>query len=411
MYLKIDRNKCTGCSECVTSCPFGAIELRGALASEREGCTGCGICANSCPFGAITLAQEEGSAGDNGGKEKPGGGVWVYIEHFGGGLAGVTKEMIATGRRLADDLNTTLSAVLLGNEVGPLAQELLYYDIDLVYAADHPELKIFRTEPYTRVIAGVARRERPEVLLMGATTTGRDLAPRLAARLGTGLTADCTELTVDKENRRLLQTRPAFGGNLLATIVTRGAYPQMATVRPGVMGAAEKSRVQKGLSISVPVELEQGDTRVGAQWVLQELKQIVKLEECDVIVSGGRGVGSPEGFKMLEELAGLLGGQVGGSRLAVERGWVGAERQVGQTGKSVRPKLYIACGISGAVQHVVGMSGARYVVAVNTDRYAPIFNAANLGIVADCREVVGEWIKLLRGTENNNHGKGAAVNE
>jgi electron transfer flavoprotein alpha subunit len=293
--------------------------------------------------------------------------------------------------------------VLAGKNVKGLAGEMGEGGADIVYVMEDAGLEEGRTLAHARAIADVAREKKPAVVLFSATPFGRELAPRISRRLGVGLTADCTELGVDAATKNLLQTRPAWGGNLMATIYSPEARPQMSTVRPGVMKALAKEPGRKADVVQVKVGLKPEDARLQVLELKKEIHKKVDLSEAKIIVSGGNGVGSKDGFRMLEELAGLLGAEVGGTRIAAESGWVTPDRQVGQTGQSVCPDLYIACGISGAIQHRSGMAGAKTIVAINSDPNAPIFQIADIAIAADMFKVLPELIKALKDGE----GKGA----
>jgi len=321
-------------------------------------------------------------------------GVWVFAEQNEGRLRRVSLELLGKGRELANRLGVELTAILLGENVGKLCADLIHYGADRVLWAISPKLRYFSTDIYTRVIASAATEHKPEIFLVGATYVGRDLAPRIARRLGAGLSADCVSLDIDEETRLLQQTCPAFGGSLMVTIVTPKHRPQMATVRPGVMQPLQKS-TRKGETISIPVDIEDKDMRVSTLDVIKETRRGIELEQAEIIVAGGMGVGSAEDFKMLGRLAELLGGEVGASRDAVEAGWAPSDCMIGQTGKTVKPKLYIACGISGAVQHAVGMKDSEVIVAISKDRKAPIFEIADYGIVADLHQVIPLLIQEL----------------
>jgi electron transfer flavoprotein alpha subunit len=315
-------------------------------------------------------------------------GVFVFAQQVDNKLAGVSYELLGKGKELAKDLRCEVTAVLLGSKVKDLAVKLAQYGADRVILADDPALEVYMTEPYAYVLSEVARRYKPEVLLYGATTIGRDLAPRVSARIHTGLTADCTGLEIEPETHHMLMTRPAFGGNIMATIVCAEFRPQMATVRPGVM-----QRLEPNDSARCPVEhVELKDI---ASHVNVEILDVVKkvsgkmdIQDAKVLVSGGRGMGNPENFAILEELANVLGGTVSSSRAAVDSGWMEKDRQVGQTGKTVRPNLYIACGISGAIQHLAGMEESDIIVAINKDPTAPIFEVADYRVVGDALKIV-----------------------
>jgi electron transfer flavoprotein alpha subunit len=315
-------------------------------------------------------------------------GVAVYAEQRDGKIAKVALQLLGKARDLAEDLGVEVYAYLLGSGIKPLAQELIAYGADKVYIADDPKLKHFQTGPYTKVIVDMIKQSMPEIVLYGASFLGRDLAPRVAQRITTGLTADCTELTIDKKDRLLQQTRPAFGGNIMATIQTPNHRPQMATVRPGIMEQRQKDAARQGQVVEVAAGLSESDIWTKILDVVKEQKAHVNLEEAKIIVSGGRGVGSQEGFKVIRDLAEVLGAEIGGSRVAVEKDWIDQAHQVGQTGKSVRPELYIACGISGSIQHRAGMSTSKLIVAINKDPNAQIFGVADFGIVGDLHEIL-----------------------
>jgi electron transfer flavoprotein alpha subunit len=321
----------------------------------------------------------------------------VVAEHLHGRLRRGTYELLGEGRRLADKLGVELSAVLLGDQVQALAADLIAHGADKVYLAQDPVLAHYRTGPHTDVLAGLINQHQPEVVLISATPQGRDLAPRLAARLSAGLTADCTGLDISENDRLLVQTRPAFGGNLMATIICRQARPQMATVRPGVMKALEANPARAGEVVTASVHLdERGILAKIIEIIQQEGESQVNLQDAEIIVSGGRGMGKAESFALIRELAEVLGGAVGASRGAVDAGWIPAYHQVGQTGRTVQPKLYLACGISGAVQHLAGMSSSDCIIAINKDPAAPIFNVATYGVVGDLFEIVPALTKKLK---------------
>lgn len=314
--------------------------------------------------------------------------VWVFAEQRGGELSKAALQLLGKGRDLADTLGQKLCAVLLGENVEGLAKELVAHGADIVYTADNPRLKNFQTDTYTYIISNLIKEKDPNIMLFGATHIGRDLAPRIAQRVYVGLTADCTGLDIDPETRNLLQTRPAFGGNLMATIKTPNHRPVMSTVRPGVMKALDADPVRQGEIIPVDSDVPDHVMIAKIIEIVKETKHAVNLEDADIIVSGGRGVGSPEGFQVVQELADALNGVMGASRATVDLGWIAQDHQVGQTGKTVQPKLYIACGISGAIQHRAGMQNSDYIIAINKDPDAPIFGIAHFGIVGDLHDVV-----------------------
>ncbi len=394
MRIIVNRDVCSGCEECIASCPYDAIIMEGDKATINEYCQNCLACLSVCPEGAILEIKETGDEPKDRSALEAYRGVWVFAEQRGGRVAPVAYELLGAGRQLAQMLGVELSAVLLGAG-GPEAQELIRWGADKVDYADDPAFADFNDEPYAKALSALIEEHKPEIVLAGATPIGRSFVPRVAARLKAGLTADCTQLDVDFESRDLLQIRPAFGGNIMATILTPQHRPQIATVRPRVMKRNEYDAGRTGAAIKITP----GDTS-SRTTVLETVKEAsglaVNLQEADVIVSGGRGLQNPEGFGMLKELADLLGGVVGASRAAVDEGWIPYSHQVGQTGKTVCPKLYVACGISGAVQHLVGMQSADIIVAINKNPEAPIFSVATYGIVGDVYEVVPALIKKIR---------------
>ena len=318
-------------------------------------------------------------------------GVWVFAEQREGHLEKVSLELLGEGRKIADKLGVKLTALLLGSGIKDLGKGLRNHGADEVLVVDNKELEHYTTDGYTKVICDLVNKRKPGILFIGATFIGRDLGPRVAARLETGLTADCTSLDVDITNGNLLATRPAFGGNLMATIVCPDHRPQMATVRPGVFEKLEEEEKEGGVE-EIPVNLSSEDIRTKVLEIVKENKEIVDISEANFIVAGGRGVGSQENFKLLYELAEALGGVVAASRAAVDKGWLDKAYQVGQTGKTVRPNIYIACGISGAIQHVAGMQDSDLIIAVNKDESAPIMKIADYGIVGDIVKVIPQMI-------------------
>ena len=392
MELKVDLEKCTGCGTCVFACPFGAIDVVNGKAHVYESCTDCGACVDQCPEAALFIGVRV--AGEA--RVQDYRNVWVFAEQRDGVLTKVSHQLLGRARELAGTLGAKTEAALLGHNVEHLAAELVASGADTVYYADHPLLEHYRTDAYSRVLSEMIQSIKPEIVLFGATTIGRDLAPRISQRIYTGLTADCTGLEVDEGERLLLQTRPAFGGNIMATIVTARHRPQMATVRPGVMRASPPDPTRQGTVEKVPVELNPDDLNVEILRVVKEARRRANLEEAKIIVSGGRGLGGPEGFKLMADLAEAIGGEVGSSRAAVDAGWITQDYQVGQTGKTVRPDLYFACGISGAIQHQAGMKESRFIVAINKDPGAPIFQIADAGMVGDLFTIVPELIKQLK---------------
>ncbi len=324
--------------------------------------------------------------------------IWVYLEQEEGQAHPVSWELLGAAQRLAAELPGSLvEGVLLGDKVAGIAEEAFRYGASRVYLIDDPVLNVYRNLPYGFGISNLVQKYQPEIFLVGATTLGRGLASVIATRVQTGLTADCTELTIDPDKKILAATRPTFGGNLMATILCQKQRPQMATVRPRVLPTPQPLPQASGELIREPLGMSEAEVAVKlVRFMPADSEERINLEYADVIVSGGRGVGDPAGFKLLEELAGLLGGVVGASRPVVDAGWVSYAHQVGQTGKTVRPKLYVAAGISGAIQHRVGMSGSNFVLAINSDPHAPIFQVADLGLVGDLYQVIPELINQVK---------------
>ncbi len=392
MSIKVIKDKCIGCKLCIKSCPFGIITVDNKLAMIGEGCNLCGACVPSCKFGAIVIEREQVVLKDYSGYR----GVWVFAEQRKGKVEGVAYELLGEGRKLADRLQVPLSAVLLGQNVAEQATELIAHGADKVYLYDDPVLANFQDDTYGEVFIKLVEEEKPEIILIGATSIGRSLAPKIALRVRTGLTADCTGLEVDTLNRNLLQTRPAFGGNIMATIICPNYRPQMATVRHKVMKKAVRQADHKGEIIKKQFDFTAISIKTKVLNIVEEVTKTINIAEADIIVSGGRGMGGPENFKLLEELAQVLGGAVGSSRAAVDAGWMPYSHQVGQTGRTVCPKLYIACGISGAIQHLVGMQSSDVIVAINKDAQAPIFKLATFGIEGDVLQVVPALTKQFK---------------
>lgn len=322
-------------------------------------------------------------------------GVFVFVEQREGEVQRVSLELIGKGREIAEKLGETVTAVVLGNNIADKTKSLIHHGADEVLYVDNAALDIYMTEPYTKALTEVINTKKPGIFLIGATAIGRDLAPRVSARVHTGLTADCTSLDIDDETRNLLMTRPAFGGNIMATIICPDHRPQMSTVRPGVMQLFEKDEAREGNVEEVKVAFAKEDMNVEILEVVKETKQKINIEEAKILVSGGRGIGKAESFEVLKELAAGLDGQVSASRAVVDAGWIDRDHQVGQTGKTVRPDLYIACGISGAIQHLAGMEESEFIVAINKDAGAPIFEVADIGIVGDLNKVVPALIDEL----------------
>jgi len=383
--------KCIACSLCVKACLFDGIRLDGKTPVLTDHCTGCGACVEVCKVGAIVSEGKPAPPPDLGSYRD----IWVIAEQQDQGVHSVSFELLGKARELAAVRNCGVAAVLVGNKVADYASALIHGGADVVYVADAPFLYPYRTCPHERVIAGLLEEHKPEIVLVGATCMGRDLAPRLSNRFKTGLTADCTGLTIDEQDGCLLQTRPAFGGNIMATIVTAHHRPQLATVRPGVMQSVHSDE-RIGRVVEVEATADSADDFVRVLQTVAKPGSGVKLEKAPVIVSGGRGLQGPDNFRMLEDLAELLDGQVGASRAVVDLGWIEHAHQVGQTGKTVKPRLYIACGISGAIQHLAGMQQADVIVAINRDPYAPILKIAHVALIGDVHKIVPELITQLK---------------
>jgi len=322
--------------------------------------------------------------------------VYVYAEQRDGVFQKVAYELIGKAKELAADLGQEVVAVALGDKVTNTARELFNYGADQVIVVDHPTLSEYLTEPYTKAMYAIIKAKDPEVVLFGASAIGRDLAPRVSARVHTGLTADCTKLEIDEETKGLMMTRPAFGGNIMATIICPDYRPQMATVRPGVMKALEKDTSKMGEVEVFDAGLNESDVNLKIREVVKETKKVADITEAKILVSGGRGIGGSEGFAPLKELADVLGGEISSSRACVDAGWIVRDHQVGQTGKTVRPDVYIACGISGAIQHAAGMEDSELIIAINKNNTAPIFDIADVGIVGDVNAIVPKLTEALK---------------
>lgn len=394
MGIKVISDKCFGCKLCISACPLGAIKVENKKAIiDLDKCSLCGACIASCKLGAIEITKEDVNVVDKSQYK----GIWVFAEQYEGDVHPVALELLGEGRKLAKDLGVELCAMLLGDSsIEKETKKLVEHGADKVYVATAPELKHYTTLPYSTVISDMIRQYKPEIVLFGATTTGRDLASRIAARINAGLTADCTGLAIDKETKLLQQTRPAFGGNIMATIICKNHRPQMSTVRPKVFKKAAPDASRKGQVIKFVPKIGSDDLLVKIVEVIKDKTVKVNLAEAEIIVSGGRGLQAAENFKLVEELAEVIGGAVGASRATVDAGWISSHHQVGQTGKTVCPKLYIAVGISGAIQHLAGMGSSDIIVAINKDPDAPIFKVATYGIVGDLFEVVPKLTRKLK---------------
>jgi electron transfer flavoprotein alpha subunit len=404
MSVVVHEEKCKGCKLCVAACPYAAISIQEKKAVLSTTCINCGACIDSCEFDAITFEGSQERIRMDVASFK---GIYVFIERDNQAASKVSLELLGKAQGLANEfskrgINQSVTAILIGHELGNIADELIYYGADHVIIVKDEPFRMYRTDIYTKAIVQIASEKKPEILLFGATPQGRDLAPRVANRLRTGLTADCTALEICPDEGILLQTRPAFGGNIMATIVCPDNRPQMATVRPGVMKKHPRDPEKTGTKEVMAVDLDEKDFIIRILDIIRSTKKHGKLEDAKIIVAGGHGVNSQQGFKILEDLSAELGAEVGASRAAVDAGWIGQDHQIGQTGKTVQPDLYIACGISGSIQHLAGMSQSRYVISINTDRKAPIVAASDVTFIGDLFQVVPMLTDKIREYKEKN---------
>ena len=412
MAIVVIKDKCKGCNLCIKACPFEAIDMVDKIAVINDKCTACNQCIPACPFDAIESTEDDEEVDLSAYKD-----IWVYAEQRHGKIMNVGLELIGEGHRLAKEISddTKVCAVLIGQDIEHLVDECYEYGAEKVILIQDPLLKNYTTDGYTKVFVDALYEMKPEIVLYGATHIGRDLAPRVAARMNTGLTADCTRLDVrvssyieyakknttldtstldpDDPSTGIKQTRPAFGGNLMATIICPRTRPQMSTVRPGVMQKMERVPGAKGELVEYKPEIAESDIRIKVLDVVKHAKELVSLTDAEIICSGGRGLGDPSGFELIKKFADKVGGVVGSSRAAVDAGWIDHSHQVGQTGTTVKPKIYFACGISGAIQHLAGMQTSDIIVAINKDPDAPIFEVADFGIVGDLYKVIPQIIE------------------
>lgn len=395
MPIEIILGKCTGCKLCLKACPFGAIRIEDKKAViDLNTCNLCGACVPTCKFKAILLEKPDKACPLPVIKDYK--GIWVFIEQKKGKVQSVSYELLGKAQKLSKQLSCQVSGVLLGSGLDDQLDELVWLGADVIYLVQAPELANFQDEPYTNVLVNLIQKYKPEILLCGATSIGRSLISRVAVKINAGLTADCTGLDIDPEKKILLQTRPAFGGNIMATIISPNHRPQMATVRHKVMQPMSCDKHRKGKIIRERLDSSLYISRTKLVDIVEEVETLINLAEADIIVSGGRGMGGPENFKLLYELAQVLGGAVGSSRAAVDAGWMSYSHQVGQTGRTVAPKIYIACGISGQIQHLVGMQSSKIIVAINKDPDAPIFKVCTYGIIGDVFQIVPALTKKFK---------------
>jgi electron transfer flavoprotein alpha subunit len=387
--IDIIKDKCVGCRRCVGACPFGAIEIVEKKAAIKDACTLCGSCVESCKFNAINFARDETVKHDLSEYK----GIWVFAEQRYGKLKTVSLELLGKAGELSAQLNVSVTAILLGHGIDNLADELIAYGADEVLLMDDDRLNDFNDHVYGEAIIDLIGEYKPEIVLVGATSKGRSLAPHISSALKTGLTADCTALGIDIESKLLVQTRPAFGGNLMAEIICPNNRPQMATVRPKVFKPLEPDYNRKGKITKIKKQPAEGLVKLVRNI---DNAEGLTLSDAEIIVSVGRGMGSAKNIRLAKELADVLGGALGSSRPVVDMGWMPYSQQVGQTGKTVAPKIYIACGISGAIQHLAGLADIDTIIAVNQDPDAPIFKVADYGIVGDVNEILPALIEKLK---------------
>lgn len=389
--LIINQEKITDVASFLSLCPFGALEVENGVVAINAACKMCKLCVKKGPEGAAVLIEDVQAPSVDKSEWK---GIAVYVDHIEGDIHPVTFELVGKARELADKVGHKVYCIFMGSDISHKANELLYYGVDEVFVYDQALLKHFKIDAYTEVFEDFIQQVKPTAILVGATTVGRQLAPRVAARFRTGLTADCTILDIEA-NTDLLQIRPAFGGNIMAQIFTPNARPQLATVRYKVMDAPERGLVAKGLIRNCLVEETRLHSNIKVLNVIPKPKETM-IENADVLVVAGRGVKSESDLKMLKELAELLGAEMTCTRPMIESGWMDAKRQIGLSGRTVRPKLIITCGVSGAVQFTAGMNNAETIFAINKDEKAPIFKIAHYGIVGNLYEVIPQLVSQIK---------------
>ena len=389
--LIVHQEKITDIAAMIEICPFKALEEKNGKLEINAACKLCKLCVKKGQPGVMEFVEEE--AGPAVDKSKW-NGIAVYVDHVEGEIHPVTFELLGKARELADKIKHPVHAIFIGSEIADKAQELLHYGVDKVYVVDAPELKDFMIESYTAAMEEYVNEVQPSAILVGATPVGRQLAPRVAARFKTGLTADCTILDIH-DNTDLVQIRPAFGGNIMAEILTPNTRPQLATVRYKIMNAPERSAEPSGEIVNMTVAADKLKARMEVLGIVKKMKEKT-IESADVLVVAGRGLKKPEDLAMIRELAEVLGGDIASTRPLVEAGWVDANHQIGLSGRTVRPKLIITCGVSGAIQFVAGMNNSEQVVAINSDPDASIFKVANYALVGDIYEIIPQLIEQIK---------------
>lgn len=388
--LVINQAKVGNIKELISICPFGAMEEKNGQVQINAACKMCRLCVKKGPEGAVEYVEEATKSIDKGLWK----GITVYADHIDGAIHPVTYELIGKAKELAEKINHPVYAVMIGSNIAEQCHEILHYGVDKVFVYDDEKLARFKIEPYTAVFENFVNNVKPTAILVGATPVGRQLAPRLAARLHTGLTADCTQLEIN-ENTDLVQIRPAFGGNIMAQILTPNQRPQMATVRYKVMDAPERNKEESGAIVNCVISSDKLDCNVEVIDIIPKEKEQF-IEASDVLVVAGRGIKREEDLKIVQELADLLGGQIACTRPMAEAGWIEAKRQVGLSGRTVRPRLIITCGVSGAIQFVAGMNNAEQIIAINKDENAPIFKTAHYGLIGDLYEIIPSLIEQIK---------------
>lgn len=388
--LVINQAKVGNIKELISICPFGAMEEKNGQVQINAACKMCRLCVKKGPEGAVEYVEEATKSIDKGLWK----GITVYADHIDGAIHPVTYELIGKAKELAEKINHPVYAVMIGSNIAEQCHEILHYGVDKVFVYDDEKLARFKIEPYTAVFENFVNNVKPTAILVGATPVGRQLAPRLAARLHTGLTADCTQLEIN-ENTDLVQIRPAFGGNIMAQILTPNQRPQMATVRYKVMDAPERNKEESGAIVNCVISSDKLDCNVEVIDIIPKEKEQF-IEASDVLVVAGRGIKKEEDLKIVQELADLLGGQIACTRPMAEAGWIEAKRQVGLSGRTVRPRLIITCGVSGAIQFVAGMNNAEQIIAINKDENAPIFKTAHYGLIGNLYEIIPSLIEQIK---------------